>query len=318
MVIMAVYKPSLTYRFISRQPAIFKEWIMKTNLQARRAPRMPVEQETKKVPARWQLTLLPAILACGVFAGVDAQAGTVVGTWVGTDPAGATVTRSIVSGPAAPQINSDQTAERFDLVRTGGTDTHQLVGSGVFNHFYAFCIEPRQFITPNLSIQYDFVPVATAPTNLGGMGAPKADQITELFGRYAPNLAAPMTTQQAGALQIAIWEIVRELPGNPLDVYNDNIYFGSGENPAGMIALAQSYVQSLDGTGPRAQGLFSIINGIYGDPSTDAGTQDLLVQAVPEPSSLALAGLAGCLALGSYLRRRRGSGQRSPVATQGA
>jgi hypothetical protein len=236
--------------------------------------------------------------------GAQAQAGTLIATFVGSNPSPSSVDRHIVSGPGAPQ-DANLAMERFDLLRTGGTDTQVFRGSGVANHIYAFCLEPRQFINQNQSITYDVNTVAYAPTNLGGMGATKGAQIEELFGRYQPDLAGPMSQLQAGALQISIWEIVRET-ASTLDVYSGNISFGGGESPAGMIALAQTYVQSLDGTGPKALGLFSITNGIYGNPSTDAGTQDLLVQAnsVPEPTSIATAAF-GVIGLAGMAYRRR-------------
>ncbi len=232
----------------------------------------------------------------------QAHAGTVIATFLGADPAGGLVQRSIVSGPGAPQLNSTQDPERFLMNATGGSELFRIIGNGIGAQFYAFCIEPRQFID-NSSIAYDLVPLSSGTTNIGGMGATKADQITELFGRYAPNLNAPMTSLKATALQIAIWEIVRETPGDALDVTSGNIYFTTPESPSGAIALAQTYVQSIDGTGPRAIGLMALDNGIFGDPSTSAGTQDLLVQT-PEPTTLAVLGFGLTALIGARRTRR--------------
>jgi hypothetical protein len=234
------------------------------------------------------------LVAVAGLLGSQVHAGTIVATWGGTsNPAASSVERIILTGPGAPQ-DIVQVMERFDLLRTGGTDPNTLAGSGILNDFFAFCLEPRQFINNN-STTYDLVPVAMGATNLGGIGAIKADEIGELFGRYAPNLAGPMSQTVAGALQIAIWEIVRETSPT-LDVLTGNISFVAGtDNPSGMISLAQTYVQSLDGTGPRNTSLRAIINGPNGNPGVDAGTQDLLVQVVPEPATAALLafGLAG-------------------------
>jgi hypothetical protein len=105
-----------------------------------------------------------------------------------------------------------------------------------------------------------------------------------------------MAALTAGALQLSIWEIVRETPGNPLDVYTGNIYY-TGENMPGMIALAQSYVQAIDGFGPRSHRLLAL---------RSVGVQDLVVQAggVPEPSSWAML-IAGFGLIGATARRRR-------------
>jgi len=71
-----------------------------------------------------------------------------------------------------------------------------------------------------------------------------------------------------------------------------------------MITLAQSFVTSLDGTGPKAFGLFALMNGTFNNPDTGAGTQDLLVQQVPEPSSL-LSVASGVIGMIGFAYRRR-------------
>ena len=186
-----------------------------------------------------------AILLWAVASPVAAQ--TVNATYLSNIPIASTVMRTIMTGPGAPQSATSLSVGRFDIQYNSGTMANTFVGSGVPGRFYAFCIEPRQAINVNVAVSYDFVSLDQGTTNIGGMGATKAGLIAELFGRWAPQMDASMTTLQAGALQVAIWEIVREVSGNPLDVLNGNIFFATPESTAGTIALAQSYVQSLTG-----------------------------------------------------------------------
>lgn len=264
----------------------------------------------------FRLARLVRLVRAGILAGAAISAmpagatETVNATWVGSNPSGATIQRTLLTGPGAPQTNATITVERFDLVvNSSALTTVQIgaiVGSGVANHFYAFCIEPRQFISANTPTTYEFTTLDRGATNIGGMGTDRADRIAELMGRFAPDLGALLTQTQAGALQIAIWEIVREISTNPLSVYAGNISFGTPESPAGMLALAETYLTALDGTGPRARGLYALNNGPMGNASTTAGTQDLLVQfAVPEPATPAL--LAASALVLIALRRRGGS-----------
>lgn len=242
-----------------------------------------------------KLVLAAALLAIAPAA----NAATVVATY--TAGIGGTVVRNIVSGPGAPQFSSTQIAHRFSMDRTGGSFANTLVGGGLAD-FYAWCIEPRELITQGQSITYTVLPLSQAASNLGGIGTAKAYQVRELFGRFNPSFATPMTAVQAGAFQIALWEIVRETAGNQLDLSSGNVYFnaGSGSLP-GMLSLASSYVAALDGTGPMARNLKTLSNGTFGVQGS--GTQDLVVQSVPEPESWAML-IMGFGLVGAVSRRR--------------
>ncbi len=114
-----------------------------------------------------------------------------------------------------------------------------------------------------------------------------------------------MTSLQAGAFQVAIWEIAQESAQNSLNLASGNIFFQQSSNSA-VFNLAQSWLSQLDGSGPLAQGIRSLRNG---DAGVNSGSQDLLVftdlaGAVPEPSSWAML-IAGFGLVGATMRRRR-------------
>lgn len=232
-----------------------------------------------------------------------AQATTVIATY--TAGVGTTVTRTIVNGAGTPSNNAVQNASQFSMRLNGGTFTTPLVGSAAVD-FFAWCIEPREIISLNVETTYTVLPLSQAATNIGGIGDAKAAQMRELFGRFQSSFATPVTAQHAAAMQIAIWEIVRETPGAALNVFNGNILYTAGSDGiAGTLALANSYVTAIDGTGPMARNLLTLSNGTFGVQGS--GTQDLIVQtmsgAVPEPASWAML-IVGFGLVGAARRRR--------------
>lgn len=244
-----------------------------------------------------------AIMVATITPSTGALATTVIATLEGSD-AGGTVTRHIASGFGSSSSGINLAAERFDLLATGGTDVQDLAGPGAVDEFYAFCVEPREYIYQGQSVTYAMSPLANAAmSSIGGIGAVKADQIAELFGRFQSNLAAPMSNVQASALQIAVWEITREFSSNALSVYNGNVFYDVGsDNPGGALSLAQTYLSAINGSGPRAQGLRAL--------TTDGG-QDLLVQVVsaaPEPGTWLMM-IGGFGMIGGIARRKRNIGR---------
>ncbi len=225
----------------------------------------------------------------------SAEATTVIATLTNNSPI--SVTRTILTGASAPQNYASIGVSRFVMDRTGGTDTRILAAAAGMTggDFLAFCIEPRETISVGVSVTWDAVTLENAASNLGGIGSTKADQIRELFGRHAPRLATPMTALQQAALQVAIWEVVRETPNVAFNINTGNIFY-AGETVVGVLALAQTYVQSIDGAGPRATNLIGLRN---------VGAQDLIVQTtVPEPLSWSLM-IAGFGLVGWQARRQR-------------
>ncbi|MBX3379853.1 MAG: hypothetical protein KF805_07140 [Phycisphaeraceae bacterium] len=161
--------------------------------------------------------------------------------------------------------------------------------AGLQGNFSTFCIEVTQYVAFGGTYTYDVTPTPDAPTpdinfNLP-MGNAKASMLSELFGRYRSGLAS---NSDFGAFQMSVWEIVYENLDNGLDV-NTGLFRIQGA--ATEQALANTWLSSLDGTGPMMGGLFALSN------------REVQDQIVPGPGSLALAGVGGVLAA----RRRRSS-----------
>lgn len=159
-------------------------------------------------------------------------------------------------------------------------------GLGQYVPDWGFCIElPQQ----EKNGWHDVIPLQEAPLPpLYGspMGIAKADAIRELWGRFFDaNWLTGADKQKAEAFSTAIWEIVYETDATW------NVSSGTGFYAINIeqVALANSWLSQLDGTGPKADNLVAI--------STEEW-QDFVVQ-IPEPATLAM------LALGSLLVLRK-------------
>lgn len=174
------------------------------------------------------------------------------------------------------------TAGHFNWTRTGGDY------AGAQGEFTAFCCELTEHIGGGGSYTYNVVSLDQGTDSIGGMGLAKADLIGELFGRYySPSFGSVLSADRATAMQLSIWEIVYENSATgPRSVSTGNALF-TNDN-ANAVALADLYLASLDGSGPRATDLAVMSAG---------GVQD---QIIPAPGTIALAGLAGLC-----FRRRR-------------
>lgn len=226
-----------------------------------------------------------AVCLAAVLAALPASGATIIARFDGLS-FDTPIERTVDNG--ANWISTE--AGVFNFTRVGGTYAGFSVGS-----FLTFCIEPLEFISPGGVYTYDTGTLDSGPTNVpGGMGAAKAEQLRELYGRFYPGFAGPLTVASAGALQIATWEIVRETSG-ALDALNGTTRFRNGD--AAALALAQTYLDAIDGSGPKLADDIALLS---------VGPQDLIVREapVPEPSSFVLGGL-GLLSLFGLRRRSR-------------
>lgn len=178
-------------------------------------------------------------------------------------------------------INNPGAAGCFTWTRTGGSYT------GAQGNFTAFCLELTEIIQEPNSYTYKVVPLTAAPDGDGiftfPLSATQADQLAELWGRHYSTLD-PLSANDCGAFQLAIWEIVYD-PNLIINDVGDSLIFGA--DPM-VLAQAQAYLSSIDGTGPRA--------------TLEAFTHpDFQDQVIPAPGALALLGLGGLIAG----RRRR-------------
>lgn len=153
-----------------------------------------------------------------------------------------------------------------------------------WEQFLAFCLEPDVYLTP-FSNPYTVNSVASAGY--------AAEPIAELWGRYRGSVTSDAT---AAAFQVALWELAYGTSDGNLAT-GDFRLMTTGT----VFNTAQSWLSSLNGTGPLATDLFVLVNN-----QNLANRQDLLTSgpvSVPEPGTLTLmgAGLAGLLAT----RRRR-------------
>lgn len=162
-----------------------------------------------------------------------------------------------------------------------------------------FCVELGE-PAPEITSKYSVISLENGPFS-DPMGTTKAKYISELWGRYYdPSWAGggsytSKQNVQAGAFAAAIWEILYEdLPASPSKwnvKVDDTVGAGGFRTNFGGSALANNWLHSLNGTGPRAD--LRIL-------SYD-GSQDYIV-AVPEPTTLLLLGFGSVLSL---LRKRR-------------
>lgn len=218
-----------------------------------------------------------AAMSVVALAGMTASADTVTATFNTVSPG----SNGAFSLDGGANWSGTGPAGIFNWTRTGGDF------AGLQGNFSAFCCELTEHIGYGGGYTYTVASLESAPTALGGMGSAKADAIRELFGRYYnPSFNTSIDSTHAAAMELSIWEITHETEG----VWGMSTGTARFQNDDGAaITLADQWLASLDGTGPKATDLYAL---------TANGVQDMIV---PTPGTAILAG-TGILTLS---RRRR-------------
>ena len=176
--------------------------------------------------------------------------------------------------------------------------------------FFSYCLELDQGIGVGHGVSYSFTIGPLAGTD--GVSAGEAPLISELFGRYDPLLQNDPTGPYTGgtfrtasaALQLAIWKINLDAATETLGSWDftsglmrvdHNLLTQESGASAKADVVALAMLNSLTGTCPMAWGLEGLHNATY---------QDLIIQSIPEPVTMAglMMGIGGLV---TYVRKRR-------------
>lgn len=166
--------------------------------------------------------------------------------------------------PGATPIVYNTRVGVFQFKRVGGTYSGLPAVDGQFG---ALCLEVNQHARTRY---YDVVGLTDAPVpgdlNAGPMNASTAEYMRELWGRYYGSIGADDI--KGAAFQLAVWEIVHDsrfdLSGGVFSVATP-----MSPNTAKAMTQATTWLQSLDGQGPKASLL------VMSDPTY----QDLIFEA---------------------------------------
>lgn len=177
-------------------------------------------------------------------------------------------------------------------------------GAPTFDPFYTYCVELTEFFSfsPNPLAGYTLVDGLTYFTNPAKptSGATIVERLGKLFTHLGGS-NDPGTAEQSAARQIAVWESVYE-----------STAFGelkTGASNAGLFHISTNS-NARDVANSMLAAAASVTNIMYSiQVLRKEGSQDfLVVQRIPEPGSLALAGIAlfGLAGMAGTARRRRG------------
>ncbi len=233
---------------------------------------------------------------------------------------GGSVQRIIADSTTGSQGWTALSVGRFTLTQTGGELATNNLLPNPDNTFLAFCGEPQEPIFVGQTYTFAVSPLRQMPENTGGMGQQRADFVNRLLHGVNQNvinlLSADMTRVQAAALQIALWEIIRETQtGNAFStafsITAGNTRF---RNPFDAAALtnAQSWLDRYvnhGASGPKLTNTIALIHPTNQDllafmPIENfSGTVQATAISAPSPLGLLIAGF---VSLGTVLRRKTG------------
>lgn len=164
-----------------------------------------------------------------------------------------------------------------------------------------FCIDPYHFSNVGPGSGYTVEALANAPKSPGLSGSSVADEIGTLLSKYFAAALSDNSGVTAGALQVAIWDLVGGGGlWNTTGIDSLKITSTGSSSSSQIISLAESYVSSVTSVGGAISGAGADYLALT---SGNSPGQDYVIATVPDAGATVC--LLGCALLSLGIAQRK-------------